>query len=90
MLLSKSKLMGLLPMEKTSKKTHRGAETDALFLAYTLPGVSGEQPWGGAATGLVSDWSEQSAAASPTGHRHGPGVSRRSCHALGGSSGYRH
>ena len=32
-------------MEKTLKKTHReGAERDALFPAYTLPGVSGEQP----------------------------------------------
>ena len=32
-------------MEKTLKKTHReGAERDALFPTYTLPGVSGEQP----------------------------------------------
>ena len=45
MLLCKSKLVGPLPMEKTLKKTHReGAERDALFPAYTLPGVSGEQP----------------------------------------------
>lgn len=39
---------------------------------------------------MVSGWSEQCAAASPTGHHHGPGVSRRACLALRGSSGYRH
>lgn len=39
---------------------------------------------------MVSGWSEQCAAASPTGHHRGPGVSRRACHALRGSSGYRH
>ena len=78
MLLCKSKLVGPLPMEKTLKKTHReGAERDALFPAYTLPGVSGEQPrrklQGGRRwnrNGVRLQWTVRGAGRDSSGYRH--------------------